>query len=580
MIIVGSFCMTNIIPKIEQKDSAFSEFQITKKTPDYYWQKTTLSEDKNDEFVVKNEDNQIIMTPAQARKTNNLNKIGLSIAGTMVFAAGIVFFLLTGGPKGVARGFNNLSQYFERLILESNMNTKTTPNKILLYLHNATNNIVKYIEALNNFTSFKDMLFTKIMGVTSFTEKIHKKITNVFEKIGLREVKSKYKSTDKKFEQTNNLLDALSKRLTDAELKESVKIGDKTKTKAQWLEEIKKLNEEINSVYAKNFDESARIIRYNKMQGIVKDLLEQFNDMKIFLSWDTLTKFIAESAIAKDKMTIQKSTDAARNVLTYTLKDMAKSSNNLILDMVKLFGYKDTKNIEALGKIRGQINEYLKFDGKDLLKKPQINLGIRTLKNDVQTAISNHTIDEKTGNAIIEKLEKLANGLNNFEEGKIQKVLNICKEILPEQNYKVLKESYESEIKSLDKSIKTETEDFMSKLRDLTLGSAPTDILTILASFGILGFQLSQSKDKEHRQSILLKYGFPAIAGIGVSLYCNAKLYAGTKSLLIGAVSSWVLNRIGEVLDKNLKNYKTKNNITSSNNNNKPIAQSPSTNPA
>ena len=571
--------MTNLIPKIESNDRVFSEFQITKKPPDYYWQKPA-AEDKKDELIVRNEGNQIIMSPAQARKTNNLNKIGLSIAGTMVFAAGIVFFLLTGGPKGVAKGFTNLSQYFERLILESNMNTKTTPNKILLYLHNATSNIVRYIDALNNFTSFKDMLFTKIMGVTSFTEKIHKKITNVFEKIGLREVKKRYKSTDKKFEQTNNLLDALSKRLTDAELKESVKIGDKTKTKAQWLEEIKNLNNEINSVYDRNFGEDARHTRYLQMQNIVKDLLDKFKDMKIFLSWDTLTKFIAESAIAENKMTIQASTDSARNLLTFTLKDMAKSSNDLVLDMVKLFGYKDTKNIETLSKIRGKINEFLKYKGKDLYTKSEINREILNLQNEIQIAIDNHTMDSTTGGAILDKLQKLGEGLNNFEEGKIQKVLNICKEILPEQNYKVLKESYESEIKSLDKSIKTETEDFMSKLRDLSLGSAPTDILTILASFGVLSFQLGQSKDKEHRQSILLKYGFPAIAGIGVSLYCNAKLYAGTKSLFIGAISSWVLNRIGDILDKNLKNYKNKNKVVPSYNNSKTIAKNSSAMPA
>ncbi len=40
---------------------------------------------------------------------------------------------------------------------------------------------------------------------------------------------------------------------------------------------------------------------------------------------------------------------------------------------------------------------------------------------------------------------------------------------------------------------------------------------------------------------------------IGVSLYCNAKLFAGTKGLLIGTLASAILNRIGVAADDMLK---------------------------
>ena len=58
-------------------------------------------------------------------------------------------------------------------------------------------------------------------------------------------------------------------------------------------------------------------------------------------------------------------------------------------------------------------------------------------------------------------------------------------------------------VKNLDKSIKIETDDFISKVRDLALGSAPTDVLTILGGLGTLGYYLGKSKDSDERVSIV-----------------------------------------------------------------------------
>ncbi len=150
----------------------------------------------------------------------------------------------------------------------------------------------------------------------------------------------------------------------------------------------------------------------------------------------------------------------------------------------------------------------------------------------------------------------MRNGFGAFEQGKTEKILNIYKHILPPNEYKTLEKAYKAQIKSLDKSITIETEDFVSKLRDLSLGSAPTDILSLLGGLGVLSYHLGKSEDNEQRTSIALKYGIPALSLIGVSLYCNAKLYAGTKGLLIGTLASAILNRIGTTADNLLKEYR------------------------
>ena len=105
-----------------------------------------------------------------------------------------------------------------------------------------------------------------------------------------------------------------------------------------------------------------------------------------------------------------------------------------------------------------------------------------------------------------------------------------------------------------------ETEEFVNKLRDLTMGSAPTDILTNLVGVGTLGYYLAKSDDNQQRMGIALKYGFPALTLIGVGLYGNAKLFAGSKSLIFGIVSSFIVNRIGSAANEILMHHFDKKN--------------------
>ena len=183
----------------------------------------------------------------------------------------------------------------------------------------------------------------------------------------------------------------------------------------------------------------------------------------------------------------------------------------------------------------------------------QILKEITLLRKNISDALANNTIDEKTGELLLDNITKLKGSFGGFEQGKTEKILNIYKHILPEKEYKTLEKAYKAQIKSLDKAITTETEDFISKLRDLSLGSAPTDILSLLGGLGVLSYHLGKSEDNEQRTSIALKYGIPALSLIGVSLYCNAKLFAGTKGLLIGTLASAILNRIGVAADDMLK---------------------------
>lgn len=137
----------------------------------------------------------------------------------------------------------------------------------------------------------------------------------------------------------------------------------------------------------------------------------------------------------------------------------------------------------------------------------------------------------------------------------IEQVISEYKKVLPENEYKRLEAKVSVMKKSLEKSIKNETVNYIDKARDLKLGSAPTDILSILGSVGAVGWYLNKSDNKDEKISASLKYGIPAIGAIATSLICTAKLIAGTKSMAIGLVSGWLMSKIGSQVDYLRKQY-------------------------
>lgn len=550
--------MINSIPKIEQKTlKAFG--QVTQKqTASDYWLPVPPAQDK---FEKNNDNKEVlsskirIITPEEARKTNNLKIIGLSIAGTVVLTAAGIFFVLKGGGKGLTKNFQKLRDTLQKKIQDSKLssnNLTTSPNRFYIVMVKALDGILSRSEAINNFTSFKDMLFKNLMNFSKYTGKIHDNITRLFEKIGRQTVLNGYKKT-------SGFLEQAVKTANNA----VVSTADKTKiidgkTKVQWLEQAQTLTEELVGVHNAHFDSHSLTKRYFSFKKAAQDLKVAFEKLKIFLTKDLFKTFLADSKISKEKVAIQKSILGYRRELTYSATDMAKISDELILKLTQFVSFKDSEKLKLLADIRTNIKKYAKNPVKNANLKDNILKDIDNLTKNLKVSSTSEIPDNSTRN-LLEGLDSLRTELVNFKQGKVQDILDIYKKVLTPNEFKTLEKSFKHYTKSLDSSIKVESEDFINKLRDLSLGSAPTDILSLLGGLGVLGYHLGKSDDNDQRISIALKYGIPALSLIGVSLYCNAKLYAGTKGLLIGTISSAILNRIGSTADNMLKEHRAKN---------------------
>lgn len=558
--------MINSIPKIESNNqNAFGSILANRKYPYEYWLLPKPGQDvyDNKEKGKKDEKSSIlhIIAPDEARKTNNIKVIGISIASVTVLTAAGIFFFLKGGTRGLSKNFRKLRNFIDRKAQYSKLESSgglSNSAKLYIYMVKSLDIVLKKFEAVNNFSTIKDLLFKKIMFnrfTGKYTGKVHDAITTMFERIGRQSVINSYKRTSNKMDFTRALAGEVEKNVLKGNSFEIIEINGVKKTKAQWLSQVSEMNQDLRDNYNRYFSAGPLRSRYYKFKKSAEELKSKFSRLMVFWSKDLLTKFMAESAMLDDKIPVQKLVRSYRRSLSYSLNDMAKDSDDIIIKMTESISFKDAEKIGHLRNIKSAIHKYVK-NSSDTELKAKIVAGMDSFASDIRKAIGDKTMEENTARNLLKDIDELKNTFVNFKQGEVEDILDIYKKILPSDEYNLLAKSYKSGIKALDKSIHIETEEFVGKLRDLVLGSAPTDILTILGSLGVLGYQLGKSEDNDQRMSISLKYGIPALAGIGISLYCNAKLYAGTKSLIIGTVSSIVVNKIGVWADNLLKKYK------------------------
>ena len=151
----------------------------------------------------------------------------------------------------------------------------------------------------------------------------------------------------------------------------------------------------------------------------------------------------------------------------------------------------------------------------------------------------------------------IRNMVKDDDTGELGDMLNIYRKIVPFVLTKsgaldIAKKSVES----FDKSVNLETGELFDKLRDLELGSAPTDILTLFLSSWMIVLGLGKAKNSQERESVMLKSGIPVIGGIATTMISTTKLVSGGKSLALGIISGLILNRLGVIADNLNKNAK------------------------
>lgn len=529
--------MINSVSSYENKKNPFGIISKRNSNADY-WLKTR--EYKNDDFTIND-----ILTPEKARKTHNLEAIGISIAIAILATAGALLLVLKGGPKGLSKSLEKLRVKYTEKLQNAKLRGETAQKTE--FILNKLNYFKSKAEAINNFTTMKDYAFKRFMyALGSPTRKIHKKITGLFEKLGRRTVETSYGETASELLKTSALNSKILNKINAGNLEEKIKINGETLTKKQWLEKLKVLTQEVRITFDEHFGDERRALRLEKMHKDAEELEKDFNNKGHlwFLSSETFKTFVASQKMDSKKIHIQKPIKTVRKEISCTKEDVFKEANESITRISSILGFGEKETINSLNTLK---NDWKNYSRGGNITKAQIIEDINNLQKEFLQSVAS---PDKTRISAVKDIEQLKTLIQTSKNGKIEEILNIYKSLLPETEYNQIKKSYDKTLKSLDKSINLETEEFVNKLRDLTMGSAPTDILTNLIGVGTLAYYLGKSDNNQERMGIALKYGFPALTLIGMGLYGNAKLFAGSKALAFGIISSTIVNRIGSAANE------------------------------
>ena len=498
------------------------------------------------------------------KKSHTLGKT-LAISA-LVIGFGALAILSGGANKGVAKLLNKWKTQLEKKVAHG-----TKFEDLFTFLLNKIRGFQAKTESINNFTTLKDVAFQRLMwgknGERKFTRRIHQSITNFFDRISRKTVNSYYNKASTKFSELSDHFAVINARIklehpNDPEI-------------AKALDEISSRMKLVNQNFEKGFGLNARNERYLEIQKSCDGLFDFFwdasiSDVRNFKSKNMYNSFIAEDYLIPAKRKLSNKTGLLRQAFTHDINDNYKATIKAISNIQEFVNPADTSTNDVLRSLRTNLEKYKKLSGKnEISERNALNRTIvsdlKNLSEKFKASSGKYNYSAESVDSISKYIAEVEDIISQTDKGQLQEILTIYKRLLPRKEYLRLRSQVEGAVKSLDKAIDIETNQYVDKARDLKLGSAPTDVLSVLGTVGTVGYFLNKSENKDEKYSVAIKYGIPAIGAIATSLYCTARLVAGGKALLFGLVSGWLMNKAGVMVDDARKRYSLDISLTNKN---------------
>ena len=536
-----------------QKNNTQNPFaEFNSKKAKYYFATTKLPQ-TSDCFLSK-----------KIREDKETNRLGKTIAISALSVGAIILFLMRGLPKNAYKNLERWSQKLEAKLYKQRQNGQVGKlEEFYTFTLNKLTSFMSKAKSVNNFVAIKDISFEKLMSKNKYTKKIHRKITSIYEKIGRRTVDKSYeKAKSKMYGMFQTFEDFDDKILLNTRNGQELVEGKAVK---KWLDDIENLKTKIRRTWNSNFGQRSRNQRYEDMQKAVKTLSDDVWEATIgnldnFGKKNVYESFIAEEMLAGKKLKLINEAKNPRYIITRDIDDIYNSSIDVVKNITSFVNPKDKASRELIKNLRLKLEDYKKLAGySEAKKRTELNKEIQNILKKLSNSICEnkkiYKYDTETVHQLSSQIQGIQDIMGDSGKGSIQEILTIYKKLMPREDYLKLKESANKTVKYMDSAITKETDNFFDMMRDLKMGSAPTDILSILAAIGAIGLGLSKSENKDQQYSVLLKAGIPAVGAIATSLYFSASLVSGGRAMLYGGISGLLISKAGSMLDEYRKKH-------------------------
>lgn len=272
---------------------------------------------------------------------------------------------------------------------------------------------------------------------------------------------------------------------------------------------------------------------YGIFDSRVEKILDTVQDEEVIKSVQNLIQ--KRNAIIKEYFT----PNSVQNISDGMEKGRIKTIEKIMDDVGNGKGICRT----VRSKFNGMIKRALKSKGKDV-----DGFGNFIAEDLIKTQKEN----------FISPLRRAKKDINELDRQILELLENSCGEEYLLKHSQNIAKSRSDAARALNNAIRTEANDLFDKMRDVKIGSAPTDILSMAGTAGLMGVYLAQAEDKNQRVEVALTTGVPLGLGMIATTFATMKMYTGIKSLAFGAITTFAANTIGKIINKQ---YQKANNV-------------------
>ena len=334
--------------------------------------------------------------------------------------------------------------------------------------------------------------------------------------------------------------------------------------------------------YNEGFSLGARKTRSDERDNILKGTCEKIYD-KLFKqgSWkkaDTYKTYITEvetrdaQQILKDKVII------ARKNVTNNIESIHESIKSEFSELRLFIKPKDKRCSELLDTINKSIEEFKSCSGANEQETRKIiaNNITADLDKTISHISQNNIYSDIEKQELISRAEKIKLQIQNADEsskGELENIMTILKGLNSKDaelgGKKIISNSQFEEFSGIAKQISenlneaTEKEvgEYFLKQAEMEVGSAATDVFSILLPVGVGAYAIGSCNNKDERISATLKTCIPLVGMFGTFVYGTTKMLSGAKNLIFSSVSGFALNKFGSYLDELYQNYRKSGSV-------------------
>ena len=516
-----------------------------------------------------------VLITAQKKKKKKMILFGSTIAST-IFTAGILAMVLTKGIHG-----SSLSKFKTNVLNDPNFT-----DKAVLETQKTTHKVLNFLDSLSNVTAIKDKIADKILRANKYGEKFADATTSKFKKIVDKTLGKKYDKVEVKVRDLASVVRHCTvsdvQNASSEQLEKAITIKGETYTLAEWLQKLSDQSNSLSQSFDEGFSLGARKVRNAKRSKLISGIGNKVNEkffgkgLKSLFNPKNYNGYVTEEISADAKKELAKDILSARKKVTNNISSIHTNISDLIETCKQSVDFHDDKTLEAIKNLKSELQSFKECSGEnEVLSRQKI---VKNISEIISSATSNITesalYSDEQKKTLIHRLQKIGKSSQALDEkGALEEIMTIVnglnkskvsingKMIVSDSQLKEYSKLASSISKGLKDATATEAEQYFVKAAEMEVGSAPTDVLSILFPIGAGAYAIGKSDNKDERISATLTTCIPLVGTFATFVYGTTKMMYGAKNIALSLGSGILLSKLGNYCDKLYKNYKDSGSV-------------------